>query len=256
MKNFILLTTQRSGSTWFIDILNKTEGINAYGELFIPLKGGKKQTPVSELTSLESRESEYSFILYQYLKFEWFRQRPFSVFLYLNTFYGHGGHNGFKLMYSQLLFYPEVWLYILLNKISIVHLVRSNFLNIIISTQIRKITGIPHVDSGQAKILNPKIHLDPKKTINKLRWLNRNYWIARILLRMFNVQNIEIKYEDLQVNKILYQDVLQFLSVDDNHHVNESKFQKIVTKEHKDLITNYFELKAHLEQTRFGWMIN
>ena len=33
---FVILTTQRSGSTWLVDVLNNLSNVATYGELFLP----------------------------------------------------------------------------------------------------------------------------------------------------------------------------------------------------------------------------
>ena len=37
-NNFVILSTQRSGSTWLVDVLDKSEDASVYGELFMRKK--------------------------------------------------------------------------------------------------------------------------------------------------------------------------------------------------------------------------
>ena len=122
--HFVVFTTQRSGSTWLMSVLNAIDGVSAQGELFLP----RSRSP-------ERRwDSDFSIPRYVESKETYGSVRPFSVFRFLSALYGGEGAIGFKLMYSQLRRYPEILAYLVRERIRVVHLVRRNHLDVLISS--------------------------------------------------------------------------------------------------------------------------
>jgi hypothetical protein len=58
---FVVLSTQRSGSTWLIDILNSIEHTTAYGELFLRRKA---RMPPTNLVKI--RKDDYADVITNY----------------------------------------------------------------------------------------------------------------------------------------------------------------------------------------------
>jgi hypothetical protein len=238
-----------------MDTLNNTTGITASGELFIPLQDNSKKKHQSSLLLIQTREKIQSYPRFQSIKFQKTTIRPFSVFSFLNLFFDYPDIVGYKLMYSQLILFPEIWIYVLLKKIKIIHLIRRNLFDVIISKEIRKITETPHFDQSQTKIQIPKITLDPKNTLKKIKLLNRNCMVAHTLLNIFQIQYLEIIYENLLKDPSEYIKIYEFLSIKENQVEIKSNYKKINTKDHSQIISNYVEIKKILSNTEYEWMI-
>jgi len=255
MEKFIVLSSQRSGSTWLMDILNNIDGVTASGELFIPRRGKNKTKQLLTTRSLPLREDLQSFPRFQTVYTLPQAIRPFSVFNYLNIFFFFPNINCFKLMYSQLLIYPEIWFYIIQKQLPIIHLVRKNNLDVIISKEVRKITNIARIEDGDIELTVLEIELNTKSLINLLNNLNRQTKIASWLLNSFNVKNIEIFYENLLDDPNEFKRIYEFLSIIETQVETISKFKKIITKDHSQIISNYAEIKKILSNTEYEWMI-
>ena len=162
---FILLASYRSGSTWFIDVLNHVQGTAAYSELFsIPAAKAGTQMLDSGQSDQTTRYLDRSIRAYPHYyqkEIGGSRIRPFSIYSYLNAFYDQEGTVGFKLMYTQLASHPEIWTYIVGRRIRVVHLVRHNHLDVIISREMRKVTKMTHRVAGSSETKTSQIELDP-----------------------------------------------------------------------------------------------
>lgn len=197
---FIVLSTQRSGSTWLIDILNNLENTTAYGELFL------RQKRTWDAGSLDyPRFSE--------AKLKGPAVRPLSTFAYLDGLYRMPGPVGFKLMYSQVRVYPEILVYLCRHHVRVVHLVRRNHLDVVISGAITAKTDQAHLLSGQPEPNDIRIEINPETLINRLKKLQRNIMIARKPLRWCRLPHIEVTYEDLLRDQSCFSLIWNFLSI-------------------------------------------
>ena len=112
VQKFCILTTQRSGSTWLSTILDSNSIIQGFRELFID----------REFIFLDTKLS--TFLLYQ--KNNSSKKRPQIIFEYLNELDNYMTEReavGFKLMYGQLLDYPEIVWKLIKDRYKIIHLV-------------------------------------------------------------------------------------------------------------------------------------
>jgi LPS sulfotransferase NodH len=75
MKKFIILTTQRSGSTWLTDLLNNHPHVRCYSELFLNRDRPNEIKPWHQ-------EADPNDFFYSYKKNSKI-PRPFSTFKYL-----------------------------------------------------------------------------------------------------------------------------------------------------------------------------
>ena len=126
-SKFVVLTTHRSGSQWVMSTLSNYQGVSAHGELFLP----RPRLPTKK------RDSNLVYARFIETKFGHFTARPFSVFSYLNTLYSMPGKVGFKLMYKQLGLYPEILAYLLRHHVHVIHLVRRNYLDVMLSYAVK-----------------------------------------------------------------------------------------------------------------------
>lgn len=244
-NNFVILSSARSGSTWLVDMLKSMDNTEAYGELF--LRVARKQR-----TWFNGSLDYPRFIERQSKNGEF---RPFSVFSYLDSLYNQPGTVGFKLMYAQLCFYPEIWFYLWRHRIRIVHLVRLNHLDVLISRELVQIRQKAHFLAGQEPG-RMKIHLDPEMVFRRMKKLRRNILLARILLRWFRLSHIEVIYEELVHAPLSFDSIWDFLSINTERRTPTSNLRKIRKDEQAGVISNYEEVKRALEGTAFANVLN
>src|SRR5688572_2767565 len=105
-------------------MLNKVQGIEAHGELFLRLPRLKP--------AIAGRAD--------YLRFSEIYNAPglrrsYLIWRYLDELFCRSRTVGFKLMYPQLRQYPELFAYIVSRRVRIVHLTRINQLDVVISEE-------------------------------------------------------------------------------------------------------------------------
>lgn len=253
---FILLASYRSGSTWVIDVLNHIEGTTAFSELFsVPADRAGTQNLTNKQTDQTTEYLDRGIRAYPhfYQSAEIKQQfRPFSVFTYLNSFFQQEGNVGFKLMYAQLARHPEIWGYVIRHHILIIHLVRSNYLDVIISREVRKATNTTHQVDGFAKSEKIQVMLDPQDTVRRLQSLQRNVDWARRLIRWSRVPSLELRYEDLVKDAANFGPLWKFLQISEQQARLESKLVKLVRGSYPELIANYDDLDQALKGTEFA----
>jgi LPS sulfotransferase NodH len=235
-NKFVVLTSQRSGSTWLIDVLNNVKSITAYGELFLP-----------RLRDWASGAPDYP----QFI--EWkpnrLRVRPFSVFAYLDELYNQPGAVGFKLMYSHLRAYPEIWGYICRHRIRVMHLVRPNHLDVIISLKQMRGRQQAHFLPGQ-ETKGSQVYIDPSNLLQQMKKKRGYIGLARKLLRWCGLPHIEVNYQDLLTGNG-FDPVWEFLSIAPPREVPSSRLVKTRTASQAEVISNYEEVKRILTGTVF-----
>jgi LPS sulfotransferase NodH len=256
-KKFAVLSTQRSGSTWVVDVLNNIDKIKAYGELFL-----------NERRTWDVGSQDYDrFIESQYYG----SMRPFSVFSYLSQLYSQPEIIGFKLMFSQIKKYPEIMIYCRLHRVRIIHLIRKNFLDVIISWEFLKMRGLSHRLTGKREIGNYKlkllkdqkvgekkrvmVDLDPKTLLKRLKRLQMKTEIAKCFLKLLNFSHLEIAYEDLLADSDNFNKLNQFLNVKSTC-TPKTNLTKIRRGDHSSVIRNYEEIKRLLSNTEFYNLIS
>ncbi|MDX1414533.1 MAG: hypothetical protein R3293_10105 [Candidatus Promineifilaceae bacterium] len=257
-KDFLLLAAFRSGSTWLVDILNHVHGTAAYGELFAV---SEKKAGTEELTRDQSQKTtQYleqtirAYPLY-YRETEQRRIRPFSTFSYLRSFYQQDGTTGFKLMYTQLAQHPEIWAYIRLYGISVLHLVRQNHLDVIVSREMRKATRTTHRVVGAENVTPVQITLHAESLTSQMRSLQGNIEMARRLIKLSRVRSLELVYEELSRDKSRFDPLWSFLQINPQNQEPQSQLEKIVKAGYAQTIANYDEVCDTLSGTEFAHLI-
>lgn len=244
-SNFTVLTTNRSGSVWVMSTLNHLPGVTAQGELFLPRK-----------RKLEKRwDSDFAIPRYIESKPEGIALRPFSVFSYLDSLYKTPGIVGFKLMYKQLSLYPEILIYLIWHQIRVVHLIRNNHLDVLVSYEVKKNLGQAHLLEGQTAPENMQVDLEVNDLERQLERLERKQNLARKLLNWSRLSHIEISYEDLLRDKNEFQTIWNFLAIDAEEKPPESSIVKIRKGSHREVIRNYDEVKQALERSKFASLL-
>ena len=245
ITKFIILTTQRSGSTWLVDMLNNHPNIVAFSELFLENAAKDKPTWAGEkdilLRQAYLRKSK------GILK----RFRPFSCFRYLGYVYSYKGSVnaiGFKLMYSQLWHCPEILVYLLLNKVCIIHLIRINILDVILSKEASLIRGSFHSFDNVGQV---QVNLNTSNLLDRLRWGNRKIKLAKRLFSCSGLPYIEVEYQELLSKSRKFDDMLNFLGIEKGKQKLETPLKKVNRESHMEMIANYEEVRRILKDTKY-----
>ncbi|MBC2840335.1 Stf0 family sulfotransferase [Robiginitalea sp. SC105] len=228
---FLVLTTQRTGSTWLIDRLNHQSEVEGHEELFYAKK---------RISPAMAGCDEYPRFVDKYERIG--ITRPIKVFSYLNGLYKRSGTVGFKLMYSQLKAFPEILAYINIRPLRIIHLVRKNHLDVIISSEAAKSTGLFHVSAHEGKTEKVQLNLNTDTLISSIRRLEKNVKKAKIILRLNPCPVLEVAYEDLRRNDEEFNKVCRFLGVCTNDLNLESNLKKRISKKQSEVVSNYTEV--------------
>ncbi|MHA1381530.1 MAG: sulfotransferase domain-containing protein [Candidatus Helarchaeota archaeon] len=277
---FVILSTQRSGTSFLRLYLNSHPQIRCHGEIFLRKYGAKDGFPEYCKTSFGRR------LLYSLRINELLLDGFFNEFFYNSSFSGpwtsmYNWHEyqprtklqqekavGFKLMYNQIepdslrykklpipvkLIYrrintiPILKNYLILNNFNIMHLIRKNPIRIEVSKLISRKTGVHHVVAKQNIVV--KVFVDPTTIVSKCQ----NILDEQDKYRKYFAKNpyLEISYEEFIANKTeITRKILNFLGVDDIGTLN-SPFIRTNPGRLKDIISNYDDIKQVLKNTSF-----
>lgn len=244
--NFVVLTTNRSGSEWIISTLNNFQGVSAHGELFLPrprILNGKW-------------DEEFAYTRFVETKFKSLTIRPFSIFSYLNSLYSMPGKVGFKLMYKQLGLYPEILAYFIQHRIRVLHLVRENHLDVMLSYAVKSKIGRAHLLVGQSAPDKLQVELDTRNLVRQFSWLQKQQNIARKLLLWCKLPHIEVSYEAMVLDQSHYFNLIgDFLSINSGEQMPKSPLTRIRKGTHRDMISNYDQVKKVLANSQFSSLL-
>ena len=251
MANFVVLTTQRSGSTWVVDMLNSHPRVLTFSELFMhggegtPKWGGEKDIPYWQTFARDEggRRISRIFKLWRYLG-RVYEERPGIEAI------------GFKLMYSQLTrvsrpLMPALWL----RRARIIHLLRRNALDVVLSRAAGEARhGVLHARSGE-NVEAVRLRLRPDELLERMTAHDRQIEGARVRFKHVGVPYQEVFYEDLVANeKETFDSLFRFLGVEPAPV--SSSLQKVNPTAHEELIENYGEVLAALDGTKFADQLN
>jgi len=244
-SNFVVLTTNRSGSTWLMSTLNSMSHVTGQGELFLPrarVSDRRWDSDFARPRFIETKSAGLAF-------------RPFSVFSYLDALYNTSGTVGFKLMYSHLGLYPEILAYFMMHRIRIVHLIRRNYLDVVLSCAVKAKIGRAHLLSGQSAPEDIRVELDTKNLIRELGRLQKQRSLARKILRWCRLPHLEVVYEDLLRDHAHFRLIWDFLSIRSEEHMPQTTLVKIRQGKQRDAISNYDQVKKVLANSKFAGLL-
>jgi len=243
---FIVLTTQRSGATFFIKCLASHPKIACRHETVF------SQVNRFKFFSFDRPTSFY----YQYRSSSLGRQlaHRFSrrslvydcIDDYFCTLPSSSKAIGFKLSYNHVRKYPEIADWITDHDVRIVHFVRTNVLRTILSLATAKKRGVYHATQEVEPV---RVHLDPRKLLRDLT--RRTRLIEMYRTRFAEKLYLEVSYEsfvgdrDAQTRRIL-----PFLGIDEFVHL-DTDLVKLNPVSIKDMLENYDSVVRTLEGTVF-----
>lgn len=239
MRMFVVISTQRSGSTLLIKLLDSHPSVLCAGEIFFPPSG-----------------SEYSIRRYvertATRKIRHQIQRSGLVNEFLDDFYSQGGYAaiGFKYMYSQARriprCYPSVLRYIEDNNVAVIHCVRKNALRVILSRLSSKSSGV-YRSTTPIKSKPVYVPVDTlAQELSRLRDENSK-WQNKLSRYTY----IQVDYESLLSNRAVEEkNLLDFIGAEYQGALT-SPFQKVGANSIQAMIENYDEVERELKDTEF-----
>jgi LPS sulfotransferase NodH len=247
LRPFVLLSKQRSGSTWLMDLLDSHPQVRVYAELFHASGYGRPRVGRNRdvlywksYTALHPARTrmEKLRLYFQYLDSEVFRPRPGNAAV------------GFKLMYNQAATELGLLAYLCVRGVSVVHLIRRNHLDAILSEETSLLRGVAHAESG-ARLDELQIELDPLTLLKRLEQRESEIQSASRFLVAEQIPHHEVHYEDLVDDPEALEPIQNFLEVPESESLT-SGLTKLNPTSHRRLISNYDEVREVLTGTRFA----
>ena len=242
----MVLSTQRSGSTWVVDMLTSHPRVVAYSELFMhggegtPRWGHEKDLPYWQTYARNKPGGRVTrpYWLWRYLG-EAFHERPAVDAI------------GFKLMYSQLTsiakpLMPSLWV----KRVRIIHLIRRNALDVVLSKEAGAARGGKlHARAGD-DVERVRIRLQTDDLLRRMTLHERAIEGARVRFKRVGLPYREVVYEDLAEDESGFASLFEFLGVEPAPV--SSSLQKVNPSVHEELIENYGEVRNALEGTPYA----
>ena len=236
MTNFVVLSTQRSGSTWVVDMLTSHPRVVAYSELFMhggegkPKWGQEQDLPYWQTYARGKLRITKPYWLWHYLG-EAYRERPGIDAV------------GFKLMYSQLTrisrpLMPALWL---------------NALDVVLSKEAGAARGGRlHAREGN-QVEQVRLNLDTETLLRRMTLHERAIAGARVRFKRVGLLYTEVVYEDLAADESGFASLFEFLDVEPAPV--SSSLQKLNPTAHEELIENYGEVRDALADSEFAGLL-
>jgi hypothetical protein len=241
---FMVISTQRSGSTWVIDSLNSHPDLTCYGALFLPRRtmppAGARER--ARFTSYFEDQGGRRY------------QVPVLASRFLSDLYRPDGRSraiGFKFMYSQFRRHPWVLAYARAKAVRVVHLIRRNKFEHVLSKESAAARGKFHALPGES-LYTPPLCLDPNKL---MKLIAREEWKVRSaqrVLSLFGLRTHELAYEDVAADPTAFSGTLRFLGVDPRTDLMRSDLQRWSRGTPEERIANYEDVREAFAGTRFS----
>jgi LPS sulfotransferase NodH len=241
MKKFVILTTQRSGSTVLWRCLDCNPAISVRGEMFLPSHPGANAYAAFLKSSTKYR-------LYHYIA------NKRNVAAYFERFFSVWPDSeavGFKLMYGQMNSNIKKW--ILDHDVSIIHLVRKNKLKTILSRETMKLRQVSHVSSGDT-VEDVKVELDVETLIPRISRMEKE--VQKYGEMFSSLPYLQVTYEEF-VNdpNSCAEQIFSFLGISSMNNL-ELPLKKINSDSVEQLISNYAEVRARLLDSPYANLLD
>ncbi len=242
-RNICILTTQRSGSTWLMQLLNDTGKVRAFGEVFLEWArvenhpGDKRLLPPLFYGDFVKRHGSRSVSAFLD-ELESADERPIA----------------FKIMYDQVKRNPAILLMPVLRGYTIVHLRRRNLLDVVISRLLARTTRVYH----SATVLEqPKVRASAESVMAMLKRIDWQMRLAKAMLALLPIRKLDLAYEDLatrpatEVERLLAAiglRITEFQQAGGN-------WIKTNRRRPEQVFADYDTIASRLQRSRFGWML-
>ncbi|MDZ7753991.1 MAG: sulfotransferase [Gammaproteobacteria bacterium] len=246
MKKFMIVSAQRSGSTWVADMLGSHPEVTMFSELFLRSgEGFPDWSPEGGVAYWNTYKKERKWAEGVFL-------RPRLVWVYLNSVFAPRSKKsacGLKVMYDQFIRFPEILLYILVKRVSVIHLVREDVVASYISGRISHARKQPHARTDEA-VKDVSVHIDVKRMKKKLARSEAMIKATRVLFKVLGIKYIEIGYEDLDHNRKNFDNLLLFVGVE--IHDLKSSLRKLREAGYGKYIENRKEILEAFSNTKWN----
>ena len=245
---FVTVSTQRSGSTWLTDLLNSHPDIASYTELLLLKGDGMPDWGI------------YKDMVYWQT---WRRQlcggkkyiRPLGLFRYLDEAFARYPDmraTGMKLMYTQIAKFPETLWYLRNRDVRVIHLVRRNVLDVVLSGLAKNARKVAHAKEG-VEVEQVRIRVEPGLLLRQMERRQREQrWFAWLLGRL-SVPFLQLVYEDIVDDQSRLNECLGFLGCP--CVTLGSRMTKLNPGCHADLVENIDDVSTALQGTPFAVML-
>ena len=253
IRQFVLMTSPRSGSTWVTDLLDSHPDIVCFSEVFAHDHfGNMPDGGCHDVTTWDS----YSTLRLPELG-RWGRLRLYFEFLDQEIYSSR--HNaaavGFKMMYRQAQRGFGIPAYLKIRNVCVVHLIRFNHLDVLLSEEAVRARKYHHAAPG-TEVVPVRITLEPRTLAYRLEQREQMIRQARESYSGLGLPYLEVAYEDLRKDVSVILQCLQFLGVEADLEKLSCSTRKLNPDSHRDAIVNYDEVERALRDTRFADLLH
>jgi hypothetical protein len=247
-RPILIIADARTGSSWCAQILDSHPAVRFYGEVFIhnirPHELGLPHAPANPRGFSQLPAPPLIFAQYAHQ-----HRGAFKVWRYLYSLLNQPTLPpvlGFKFMYSQWIVHPSVLLWASAHRARVIHLVRTNQLQRVMSSHVFKATQVPHATE---RVQIPPFRVDPSAVISAVRGAERRVTKARAVLRTVPVRTLEVSYEALRrepdrVSRRLF----HALGLEPVEYQPRGKTRQVVDRPYDQIVSNYAELRNELDR--------
>ena len=152
-------------------------------------------------------------------------------------------------MYNQLRGRLELWLLIVLQRHKVIHLIRGNILEQLVSSRTAAITGVYQSKESMPIV---KISLHESSLLAEIRKNKSRIDNYRKLIKLTGIPYIEVSYENLLLKRNAELNrVASFLDSKIGQYEDLSALKKINTYTLKERLENYDNIASLLKGTEF-----
>ena len=273
-KPFVVLSSQRTGSTFIRLWLNAHSQINCHGEVFL----GHYRSP--DGFPIFCKVNNYHRLLFtihqnpiirklglvfvhekminQYLCHLLYDPKHPAPWLDINHRHEYKSkqvksYTGFKLMYVTLKMYPQLRSWFIKNKPYVIHIYRKNRLKQFVSQCRMSRDHIDHVNESSYK--HKPVHIDLRKFNLFIKENEQQYITHKIFFSSIG-HYMEISYEGFFNDPVgCRRQILQFLKLDDEE-MKMPKIKRISSKDISDEIENYNQVLSWLTASKYSHYLN
>lgn len=244
MVRFAVVTTQRTGATFFTTSLQSHPQIQCPGTLF---------PQISKFKFFHADRSDSAYLKYRSSsthrqRAHWFARRKL-IYEFLESAYTTEDDSvamGYKFSYNHLARYPVIEAWLRENNIHVIHYIRENLLKRYLSSETKKVRHIAH----STEPLKPvQIHIDSGKMKQDLA--RNTQQIAKYRAAFSSQPYLEVLYESFCANQEAEtRKVLQFLGINEFVPL-QTTLVKINPNSIAQIVDNYDQLVQALRNTSF-----
>lgn len=242
----MVLTTQRSGSSWLVDLLDNHPAITAYAELFRVSDTKVSGYGANAVPNFEVMVGPETFSVSPGLALK--RHRYLRG---LARAHPAASAVGFKLMYDQTRDHPGLLGALASLRARFVHLVRRDALSAVVSFDIASARRQWHYHSGDV-VPDVRVHAETASLLERLQDRDQEIERFRRRLSRLPVRVHEVAYEDLVArHEAALAGVVEFLGLPRPARPLRSSLVRPTHRRTIDLVENRDDLVAVLAGTEY-----